>query len=348
MLLVEHLTDLHHVVCTTDGCVDFLREAEGLGFLAMPPGGSNTRWPYWIDLAVWLAPATERYENILRFLLHTWLVAQGNKGIGAGNGGDSTQPALDRAEIIAKIKLITNDTRREFLEEMCDPAIRIWLIFLTIYGRMSDSGCSMKRFLNYTQNDKTGTAFKAGRVVRSRLESLDAIASEDNDPLLHGDFEELRTFVETNRAVYTDSDAVRKIVRKGASQAAFYFRGASGEDSVPVEQRALRWLNFVPLLVLGLMDDKGAVTTARSLLKLKRQGVAGYAVSMLPYMPSGLKRDELEKAILDAKSGPCVACQPRFDPLLEKVASMPECTILKDLFDDNQVGELSCDNSRLW
>ena len=123
MLLVEHLTDLHHVVCTTDGCIDFLREAEWLSFLAMPPGGSNTRWPYWIDLVVWAAPATARYENLLRFLLHKWLLAQGDTGISVGDGGDDTQAALGRAEIVSKIKTIKDDARRLFLEEMCDPAI---------------------------------------------------------------------------------------------------------------------------------------------------------------------------------------------------------------------------------
>ena len=222
---------------------------------------------------------------------------------------------------------------------MCDPAIRVWLIFLMIYGRMSDLDCSMKRFLNYTQNDTAGTAYKAPRVVRSRCAHLDAVAAEDSDPLQHADFDELRAFVESQPAVYTDLDAVRKIVRTGARRAVFYFRGANGEDSAPQDQRALRWLHFVPLIVLGLMDDKGAVMNARSLLKLKRQGVGGYAASMLPYMPSGLKKAELEKAILDAKAGPCVACQPQFNPLLEKLASQPaEGTTLKSLFDDREVG----------
>eukprot|EP00966_Prymnesium_polylepis_P280668 6484777-Prymnesium_polylepis.1 len=97
------------------------------------------------------------------------------------------------------------------------------------------------------------------------------------------------------------------------------------------------------------MDDKGAVTTARSLLKLKRQGVGGYAASMLPYMPSGLQKAELEKAILDAKAGPCVACQPRFDPLLEKLASQPsEGTTLKDLFDDDASATLYLSPERLF
>eukprot|EP00966_Prymnesium_polylepis_P144246 3330593-Prymnesium_polylepis.1 len=72
--------------------------------------------------------------------------------------------------------------------------------------------------------------------------------------------------------MHSDLDEVRKIVRTAAAEAAFYFRGENGEESTPREQRALRWLNFVPLMVLGLMDDKGAVLTARALQKLGRQG----------------------------------------------------------------------------
>ena len=151
--------------------VDYLRQAEGLKVLAMPPGGSNTRWPYWVDCADWFAPATVRYENLLAYLLHTWLVAQGDAGIGltsppaigmssslaerpqASSSSSVSSPSISGEALVAKIKLVKDDARRELLEEMCDPAVRIWLIFLTIYGRMSEMNCSMKRFLNYTQND---------------------------------------------------------------------------------------------------------------------------------------------------------------------------------------------------
>jgi hypothetical protein len=101
--------------------VSYLREAEGLDKLAEPPGGSDTRWPYWIDCAVWFAPWTARYENLLTFLLHTWLVAQGDAGIGlpsraataGGDGGKDSSGAakqsaapLGGAELVAQIQLI--------------------------------------------------------------------------------------------------------------------------------------------------------------------------------------------------------------------------------------------------
>eukprot|EP00966_Prymnesium_polylepis_P333777 7389196-Prymnesium_polylepis.2 len=229
---------------------------------------------------------------------------------------------------------------------MADPAVRVWLIFLAIYGRLSTSDGSMKRFLNYTQNDKAGTAYKAPRVIRSRCAYLDALTSEDSDPLQHGDFLELRKFVDGKPAVYKDLDAVRKIVRSAAAEAAFYSRGANGADSAPREQRALGWLNFVPLLVMGLMDDKGAVETAKALQKLGRQGVKGYAQSMLPFMPQGLTQSKLETAILDAKAGPCVACQPKFSKLIEKLADHPDTrATLKDFFDDPEVG---AEARQLW
>eukprot|EP00966_Prymnesium_polylepis_P136244 3148116-Prymnesium_polylepis.1 len=63
--------------------VDYLCEAEGLRLLKEPPGGSNTRWPYWIDCADWFCPAGNevRYENLFTYLLHVWLRAQGDEGI---------------------------------------------------------------------------------------------------------------------------------------------------------------------------------------------------------------------------------------------------------------------------
>ena len=119
--------------------------------LKQPPGGSNTRWPYWIDCADWFCPAGNevRYENLLTYLLHVWLQAQGDEGIGlaapsaiaAGDedadSSSAPQPPqpptrLSGAELVAKVQLIKDDARRQLLEEMCDPAIRVWLIFLVI------------------------------------------------------------------------------------------------------------------------------------------------------------------------------------------------------------------------
>ena len=344
----------HRCACFTCCAVQYLAEAEGLKQLPMPPGGSNTRWPYWIDVAAWFMLVTVRYDNLLAFLLHTWLEAQGDAGIsiqspsasssssdGASGGG---QPAALRGtELFEKIQLIKNDARRQFLEEMCDPALRVWLIFLALYGRMSDLGCSMKRFLNYTQNDKAGTAFKASCVVRSRLACLDEVASENGDPLAHPGFDELRTFVESRRDVYTDLDEVRKIVRAGAEEAAFYFRGENGAASTPRQQRALRWLNFAPLVVLGLMDNKGAVQAARVLRDLGRQGVKGYTQSMLPYMPDSCNLSELEEAILDATAGPCVAFQPRFRAVIEKLAGLDDesTTLDRLMLNEGELGDAS-------
>ena len=48
------------------------------------PGGVYTRWGWFIDVAVWLEPAGERFELILTFLLHSWLAAEGKGGLGPG------------------------------------------------------------------------------------------------------------------------------------------------------------------------------------------------------------------------------------------------------------------------
>ena len=188
---------------------------------------------------------------------------------------------------------------------MTDPTVRIWLIFLVIYGTHS-----VKVFLNYTQNDHAGVAFKAPRVVRSRIAYLELLADDDKDPLQHLDFAPLLDFVEARSALYVDLDP-SAIVRQAALTAVYYFQGVKGAESKPREQRGLRWLRHPGLLVLGLMDEKGhAVQTAQELVAMATQGVKGIAQSMLPFMPDGLQQRELEAAIMSATDGPCVAFQP--------------------------------------
>ena len=93
--------------------------------------------------------------------------------------------------------LLKDDRRRELLVEMTDSTLRIWLIFLALYGK-----ASVKRFLNYTQNDNAGIAFKCPRVIRSRIDYLNGLSSASADPLQHTDFVELRVFVTARPAVY--------------------------------------------------------------------------------------------------------------------------------------------------
>ena len=60
---------------------------------------------------------------------------------------------------------------------------------------------------------------------------------------------------------------------------------------------------------------------------------------MLPFMPDACVQSELEEAILNAKAGPSVACQPRFAGLIDKLAGeQDEGTTLKSLFEDAEVG----------
>ena len=89
-------------------------------------------------------------------------------------------------------------------------------------------------------------------------------------------------------------------VQRLAGECRFGFRQAlrswnESEVAREGEQRALRWLGLPPLLALGLMDEKGhAVKTARALLGMATQGVAGICNAMLPYMPDGATSDELK------------------------------------------------------
>ena len=80
-LLVEHLNDVVYAIQTTSGCHAYVRDAEGLTSLRQFAYGSNTRWNYWIDVAERLQPATSRYDLILTFLVHAWLLAEGKDGL---------------------------------------------------------------------------------------------------------------------------------------------------------------------------------------------------------------------------------------------------------------------------
>jgi hypothetical protein len=70
-----------YAIKTTEGCLEYARDEEGLKTLAQPTYGVDTRWPYYIDASVGLAPATYRYDHFFTFLLHTWLVAEGHDGL---------------------------------------------------------------------------------------------------------------------------------------------------------------------------------------------------------------------------------------------------------------------------
>ena len=217
--------------------------------------------------------------------------------------------------------------RRQLLAEMCNPQVRVWLIFLASYGK-----ASVQRFLSYTQNDNLGIASKAPRIVRSRIEFLNGIASKGKDPLQHPSFTELLAFVKERAATFTDLDAVRTLVRNAAATASHYFQGEEGAASTPRQQRALRWLKHPALLLHGLMDEKGhAVQTAKELVRMAVQGSKGLATAMLPYMPDCLTAPELLAAIAGATDGPCVAFQRDGLQIIRKLATMPAKTKLADL-----------------
>ena len=217
--------------------------------------------------------------------------------------------------------------RRQLLAEMCDPQVRVWLIYLAAYGK-----ASVQPFLSYTQNDNLGVAFKAPRVIRDRISFLDDIASEEKDPLLHAALTELNTFVKERAASFPDVNSVRSLVRNAAAAASRYFQGEDGAASTPRKQRALRWLKHPPLLLLGLMDEKGhAVQTAKELVRMAAQGTKGLVREMLPYMPDGLTAPELLKAIAGANDGPCVAFQSDSLAMIRKLATMSAKTKLADL-----------------
>ena len=206
-------------------------------------------------------------------------------------------------------RLLANVARRDFLTEMCDPNMRMWVAFLQIYGENS-----LLPFLSYSQSDDPGVAFKAPRVIYSRLKYINRLASEQQDPLEEESFESMRDFLESHSGEVYDSnfsDTARGIVRDGAGAAAEYFgvNSAQWTGGEPHWRCALKRCKPNPALaVLGVMDEKGfASRAAEEVLGLATQGRLGIATAMLPHMPEGLKIDDLVDAIEVTTDGVCVA-----------------------------------------
>jgi hypothetical protein len=117
--LVEHLNDVVYAIQSTAGCHAYVRDAEGLTSLRQFAYGSNTRWNYWIDVAERLQPATRRYDLVLAFLLHTWLLAEGKDGLSVppspagAEAADADAPGsgLSGAALGEKIELLQNEAR---------------------------------------------------------------------------------------------------------------------------------------------------------------------------------------------------------------------------------------------
>ena len=313
--LPELLADISHAVKKTKGCVAYLRAVEDLERLGDPPGGATTRWGYWIDVAAWIMPTCERYEHIIAYLLHKWLKAQGDADglqIDEGSVADGDAP-LGGEALVAKVKELKDQARRELLLEMLDPTVRVWLCFLALYGQRS-----LKPFLYFTENDGAGNAFKAGRVIGSRLGVLKALMSSDEKAKdLQGRCPWKDFMAPLREMVAARSDAfkgvrVRDIVRKGAKAAYEHF-----------ESRTTAWRSHPALVALGAMDKKGhAVAAAQTLMGLAKQGAKGVSQAMLPHMPDTATAIELEGAINSATDGVGVFFQ---DESLAVFRRLAEC-----------------------
>ena len=172
-LLVELLNDIVDAAQKTPGCHKYVRDAENLSRLRNFATGSRTRWNFFIDVANRLQPATRRWELLITYLLHSWLVAEGRVGLSvpAPAGGEDASSTVDvptwvlsSADLGDKIKMLKNTAHQQLLAEMCNPSVRVWIIFLECYGK-----ASVQPFLSYTMNDNLGVACKAARVIRSRI-----------------------------------------------------------------------------------------------------------------------------------------------------------------------------------
>jgi hypothetical protein len=113
------MNDVVYAIQSTSGCHAYVRDAEGLTSLRQFAYGSNTRWNYWIDVAERLQPATRRYDLVLAFLLHTWLLAEGKDGLSVppspaeAEAADADAPGsgLSGAALGEKIGLLQNEAR---------------------------------------------------------------------------------------------------------------------------------------------------------------------------------------------------------------------------------------------
>ena len=255
--------------------------------LPAPPDGVVTRWGYWFEIAMWIMPSTMRYERIIVFLLHTWLIVQSDKGLWAADATDSTidssveEHATSMAELVVKIK---DAAKRECLQEAIDPTNRVWLCVVEMYGK------SLINFIRYTEDDGAGVIFRVHRVLRERLAYLEDLK---HATLKHADLEPLQDLLRAHPQMYS-AEGILKIVHGVASRAHKYFQKKS---SFMFENPAL--------LCWGMMDDKGhAVQAAKQLIELADiQDGAGLADAMLRFLPEGATAHQIDHAIKEATDG---------------------------------------------
>eukprot|EP00966_Prymnesium_polylepis_P264898 6119672-Prymnesium_polylepis.1 len=191
-------------------------------------------------------------------------------------------------EIATMINQIASTEVRELLHELSKPEVRLALCVFQLYGTggrddddgadddESDDGCdddsddgsdddvdyvavaqSLRRFLNFSQDDHEGVAFRIHRRVRARRRYLLMLASEDEDD--GGEYYEcacarLINYVESTDGAFEDID-VRSVVQSTFSAAHDFFdRGVEGNDSSPGTQYLFR--NPV-YLAPGMLDEGG-------------------------------------------------------------------------------------------
>ena len=128
-LLAELLNDTVHAINQAEGCRAYVRDMEALERLKQPSYGVDTRWCYYIDVAIWLQPHTGRIELIITYLLHRWLVAEGQTGLdvpeaaaeGGGDGAGADDEWVLRGDGLAcKIAQLKNSARKQLLAELAD------------------------------------------------------------------------------------------------------------------------------------------------------------------------------------------------------------------------------------
>ena len=209
-------------------------------------------------------------------------------------------PRPNESELAAEINTIANGEVRELLHELSKPNVRLGLAIFELYGTgggdtdeddegndenddgtgvEDDSGPddegnvayehSLRRFINFTQDDHEGVIFRVHRRVRARLKHLFTLASEDEDDggkYYRRACRRLIEYVESSDGAFDDID-LREMVRSTFSKAHTFFKGGiEGFDSSP----GTKFLFDHPVyLSAGMLDEGGdGVLTAKELVHL--------------------------------------------------------------------------------
>jgi hypothetical protein len=349
------LDDIVFIMERFPGLLPYLALQEGVNQISAPAVGVETRWAFYVDTVKWMEPmgrftplpsatcgdsytgtCTGRLDRIINYMID-----QADK---RDYTGEPVSP------LATSINEIASSDVRELLHELSKPRVRLALAIFQLYGtggstprdegdegdegdNLAHQNC-LRRFLNFTQDDGEGVFFRVHRRVRSRLDYLAKLASEDEDD--GGEYYEqacspLLAYIASADGAFNGID-VRTMVRESFKTVHDFFScGKEGFNSSP----GVEFLFANPVyLAPGMLDDTGeGVLTAQELISLAKgqDPMITLSQAIADYMHVGVEATAVKEAIETHPDTPAHIFMPDIWELVIKYSKMPAGTLLKDM-----------------